>query len=125
VLDTLASAAFCFVARWQGLPFNLWLWLSVDALVIGAIACPLIPALRARDWARLLTYRAEMVILALFVPSVAAYTMPDPPAHLVSTAAGTVQLLVTVPLAALRRRIKRTRGQNPDQWTEFDLLVRA
>jgi hypothetical protein len=119
----LASAAFCFVARWQGWPFRLWLWVAVDLAVIAAIVWPLIPLIRARAWRwLLLAYRREVVVLALFAPALVAYALPDHPAHVLSTVVATTQLLATVPWRQLGRQCRRTLHR-AGEWSHFDLRV--
>jgi hypothetical protein len=123
-LPLLASFAFCKVVTWQAVPFNLWLWLAVDALVVAGIVWPLVPIIRARAWAWLLAFRAELVILALFVPGFSAYAMAEGPAHILSTVVATVQLLVTFPYRRFAARLRHTLHRHED-WTHLDLRVRA
>lgn len=119
-LPLLASAAFCAVARWQDIPFNRPLWIAVDVAVIAAIAWPLVPFIRTRAWRWVLAFRKELAILAMFVPMFAAYAMPQGLAHLVSTAAGTVQFLLTVPYADFFERWKDNLRRR-HSWSRFDL----
>jgi hypothetical protein len=124
-LPLLASFAFCLLARAAGLPFILWLWLAVDVLVFAAVAWPLVPIIRARAWVWLPAYRTEIAILALFVPALAAYAMPEGAAYVLSSVAATVQLLVTFPYRRFWSRIRNTRLPHSSH-DDFDFLrVRA
>lgn len=115
----LASAGFCFVARWQEWPFDLTLWVTVDVLVLIGVFTVLVNESLKPDWH--LTWR-EVAVVLLFAPALAAYALPDDPAHVLSTLTGAAQLLLASPF---RRAWGRTRQINErfDPWDHFNLKV--
>jgi hypothetical protein len=109
----LAGAALTSALVASGVPFIPRLWFGIDLAVIGGIGC--LSERRWRDWA----------VVLLFLPAWPLYLTEPPYMGTATSLLVSAQLLLTVPYAALWRRMKRTRGQDPGQWTEFDLMVRA
>lgn len=116
----LGSFAFCQFVRWQALPFDLNLWLTVDYTVLIGVGIVLLN--EARKGERLT--RCDMAVLLLFVPGFGAYAMEAAAAYYVSSLAAIAQLLLTFPAFCTAERRKRLR-EHQDRWDEFDLRVRA
>jgi hypothetical protein len=110
----LAGTALTSALTASGVPFMPRLWFGIDLAVIAGIAL-LSKGRPVRD----------VAVIVLFVPAWPLYVSDAPYSGEATALLVSLQLLLTVPFAALWRRIKRTRGQSLDQWTEFDLMVRA
>jgi hypothetical protein len=105
----LAGTALTSALTASGVPFVPRLWFGIAGIAM------LSKGRRARD----------VAVVLLFPPAWPFYVSEAPYSGDATALLVSVQLLLTAPYAALWRRTKRTRGQNPDQWTEFDLMVRA
>jgi hypothetical protein len=110
----LAGTALTSALTASGVPFMPRLWFGIDLAVIAGIVL-LSKGRRARD----------VAVIVLFFPAWPLYVSDAPYSGDATGLLVSLQLLLTVPFAALWRRMRRTRGQNPGQWTEFDLMVRA
>jgi hypothetical protein len=109
----LASAAFSYGLDMAGVSFDWIWWLLIDFAVIAAIILPL----AARP------SKADIAILALFLPAWGFYAAPDPWRFWGATSVVIAQLLLTFPAANAWRRIKQVNSDfNP--WDHFNLRAR-
>jgi hypothetical protein len=112
----VASAVLCIGLDYLGVPFNPLLWTVVDVAVIVAI-------IRIRGgWRKL--GRVDWAILGLFVPGWVAYALPADPRAAITFAVVVAQMVLTLPFATMRDRLKGAH-QQPEKWNEFDLMVTA
>jgi hypothetical protein len=113
-LALLASTALTSLLMWQGVPFNVGLWLLNDIAVMAVMAANAIARGRmvAPDWC----------IMALFPLAWFFYARSnDPVAPDATTLIVSAQLLLTFPAGNVWKRINQKREQQPDIFDEFDL----
>lgn len=118
----VASAVLSLALDWRGVEFNFLFWWLIDVLVL-AVFVPLEP--RFNLWRAFLRMGwTDRFVAAFFPVAWLAYLLPDPWRYYATTAIVVVQLLLTLPYAELRARLKRA-CRTPDKWNEFDLRVMA
>jgi hypothetical protein len=108
----LASFAASTLLCWQGVAFNPWIWLPIDAATVAAIV-----------WLfKRYRQRSDLAVLAMFIPALVAYAVPEPWRFTGTFTAVVSQFLITVPWVALWHRIRAVNARF-DVWRHFDWKV--
>lgn len=120
----LASFAFCQAARWQGWPFDEYLWATVDLVTLLMIAFVIAwRAIGAHDWS---VSDSESAIVLLFALILGSYGLEGWTRYYLSNGVNIAQLILAFPWNEFRPYLHQPSiRKQRDLWKDFDLSVSA